>query len=201
MARNLHSRWVAWLKVLLPLGALAILSSVVLFARSSGDLRTIPFVRAGGDAPAERVAAPRYEGMTQDGAALTLRADEVMPEGATLQAFGARGIEGRIEAKGGRIVEIAAPTGHLDFDAGRADLTGRVTVTTSDGFRVESDGLTARLDVTDAQSGGAVEGTAPLGRLTAGRMRYWAPDGGAAVMDFAGGVRLIYHPRTGRVTP
>ncbi len=187
--------------MLLPLGALAILSSVVLFARSSGDLRTIPFVAADEEAPAERVGAPRYEGMTQDGATLTLRADEVLPQGATLKAFDALGIAGRIEAEDGRIVDIAAPSGHLDLGAELADLNGRVTVTTSDGFRIVSDGLTARLDVTDAQSGGAVEGTAPLGSLSAGRMRYWSPDGSGAVMDFADGVRLIYRPRTGRVTP
>ena len=77
-----HSRLVGWLKVALPLLALAILSTLFLVARTIDPEAAIPYAEVD---IAERIREPRmtapaYAGVTKDGATLTLTADEARPE-------------------------------------------------------------------------------------------------------------------------
>ena len=74
-----RTRVVRWLRVLLPLLALAMLSVMFLFSREGGDGRSqIPYAEVDAEAMARdpRVVAPEYAGVTADGARLTLRATE-----------------------------------------------------------------------------------------------------------------------------
>lgn len=190
--RSLYSRAVTWLKVLLPIGALAILSSVVLIARDAEDRRTIPYFEEA-DRP-ERVAAPEYQGLTDDGAAITIVADEVLPLDGSLRRFDAMTVSSRLETPSGRVIDAAAPEGRVDLDADVAVLTGAVEVATSDGYSFQAEGLITDLSATHAQSEGPVNGNAPFGTIVAGRMLF-EPGRTGDVLLFSDGVRLVYRPR------
>jgi len=71
-----YSRVVAWLKVIFPLSALALLSTLFLFARSIDPEQSIPFadVDVKELAREPRITAPEFSGMTADGAAITISA-------------------------------------------------------------------------------------------------------------------------------
>ena len=200
---KLYSTTVAWLKLLLPLAALGILSSVVFFAREADDQRTIPFVTQDGgpETPDQRLTDPEYVGLTSDGATVTLRARQVVPVGGDLQILDATTLTAVIEATDGRLLESAAPAARIDTRAGLATFLGEVDVVTSDGFRVVTQDLDVRLDNTFAESPGPVVGTAPFGRLDAGTMRYTAPDAARTVLVFNGGVKLVYQPGATRGQP
>ena len=196
-SENFYSRLVAWLKILLPLAALGILSSVVFFARDADDQRTIPFVtqEGGPDTPGERVTHPEYVGVTTDGAEITMRAEQVRPVEGNTELLDARNLRSTIRSGDGRAFDAASPEARIDLDAGVARFLGEVTVETSDGYTIISDNLDTRLDATWAESDGPVSGTAPFGTLDAGRFTYTAPAEGESLLIFNGGVKLIYRPR------
>jgi lipopolysaccharide export system protein LptC len=195
-SENLYSRLVYWLKILLPLAALGILSSVVFFARDADESRTIPFVAQEGSPGAgnERLTRPEYVAVTRDGSAITLHAVQVRPVDGDPRTLDVETVEGEIVSGDGRTLNASAPTARVDLKADRADLAGEVVVRTSDGYDFLAHDLTTRLDVTDAESAGPVSGTAPFGTLEAGAMRYTAPSPNQSLLIFQGGVKLVYEP-------
>ena len=76
--RDRHSRVVGWLKVALPLAALAILSTLFLLSDRIDPEDALPYAEVDVEdlAREPRMTAPTYAGMTTDGAALTLTATE-----------------------------------------------------------------------------------------------------------------------------
>lgn len=196
-SENLYSRLVAWLKILLPLAALGILSSVVFFARDADEHRSIPFVtqEGGPDTQDERVTEPEYVGVTGDGSSITMHAVQVSPVDGSTEILDAQTLTGTILSGDGRTVNAAAPDARIDLGGDLAEFFGEVNVTTSDGFDVVTQGLETRLDATQAESDGPVRGTAPFGTLDAGGFRYTAPARGQSLLVFNGGVKLVYEPR------
>lgn len=199
MARggNLHSRVVRWLKVLLPLAALAVLSTLFLVARTVNPEDAIPYaeVDVAERIREPRITAPTWAGMTDDGSALTIQADEARPgESGTPDAGKATTVQGRLETPDGATADLTAATARLDGEAGKMVLSGGVRLTTSTGYRVDMAEVATALKQTDMESaGGEVTAVGPLGDLRADHMRLTEGDGGY-VLVFNGGVRLIYQP-------
>lgn len=195
-AGGIHSRLVAWAKILLPIAALAILSSVVFFARETETSREIPFLNdATEEMAGERIARPEYFAVTDSGASLRITAETAAPDGSTEGTFTFQNPTGRIETTSGRIIQAAAPSGSIAPDSDIAELSGLVSIDTSDGFHVISEGLTTRLDVTFARSGGAVRGDAPFGEIEAGALQLGDAEEPSDLLVFKEGVKLIYRPR------
>lgn len=194
---NLHSALVAWLKVLLPLIALGILSTLFLVARRVDPEAAIPFAEVDID---ERIREPRltlptWAGMTADGSALTVRADEARPGTAT-QGPSARVVHALLETPGGGRTEITAATARMDPGGDEITLSDGALIVTSTGYRIETEALTALLDRTLVESLGAVTATGPAGRINAGGMRITADPrkDGQFLLVFDKGVRLVYDP-------
>lgn len=78
---------------------------------------------------------------------------------------------------------------------GRVSLSGGVRMQTSSGWDITSPRIEAATDRSRIEAAGGIEATAPFGALRAGQMQLQADDpGGPAVLNFGGGVRLIYQP-------
>ncbi len=196
---NLHSALVAWAKILLPLAALAILSTLFMVSHPVNPVDAIPYAEATiEDRLREpRLTGPAFAGMTEDRTAVTLTADEAMPglPGST-SAGEAKGLAGRIETPDGVTTDLTAATATLDQQSRIVTLAGGVTFRNSAGYQAATDSLTVALDRTRLQSGGAVTATSPFGTLTAGGLLLMRGADGHYRLDFTGGVRLIYIPKT-----
>lgn len=195
---NFHSVVVAWLKVLLPLLALAILSTLFLVSRTIDPSDAIPFAEVD---VAERVREPRlttptWAGVTDDGAALTVAADEARPATSDGTGASAKALVANLETPDGASAEMVAASGALDTDTQILTLIGDVVVSTSTGFLITSDEMSAALDRTLVTSKGPVTATGPLGRIDAGAMEISESpvDAGLYVLIFKGGVNLLYQP-------
>lgn len=202
MARfdNAHSRLVAWLKILLPLAALAILSTLFLFSRKIDPSRAIPFARVDVKELARepRVTAPNYAGVTSDGTAVTLSAETARPGGTN--GASATGLHARLDTPDGTRTDITAGDGTVDPAAGRMVLQGGVKLVSSTGYTIDADKLIGALGKTDVQSDGPVRASGPLGTLNAGAMQLRREPGASAdtsgyVLVFKDGVKLVYQPR------
>lgn len=191
-----HTRLVGWLKILLPLLALAILSTLFLVARTVDPTAALPYATVDVEARVRepRMTAPEYSGTTSDGGALTLTASEVRPlEGGNTRA---RTVRATLETADGATTRLTAATAQMDATAQLLHLSGGVQADTSTGYRIEAQAMVAELDRSALRSAGAVVATGPPGRLTAQSMAIEADPAarGGYLLVFKTSVKLIYQP-------
>lgn len=200
---NLHSTVVAWLKILLPLIALAILSTLFLVSRTVDPSAAIPYATVDIDERVKepRLTAPTWAGVTDDGAALSISADEARPKQGETQGPSAQAISALLETPDGGTAQLVAQRGELDPDSGALVVEGGVVITTSTGYRLTTERMSAALDRTQVISDGPVTGTGPVGQIDAGSMEIRhddsAGDGGKGalyLLVFKKGVKLLYVP-------
>lgn len=193
-----YSRVIAWLKIILPLGALAMLSTVFLAARTIDPAQNLPYadVDPGALMGDQRIGRPSYAGVTRDGAAVQFQAAVVRPEMGDPRIAGGTELDAQIELPDGTDITLYATDGVIDGSSQTAELGGGVVVTTSTGYRVETDRLAALLDITRLESAGQITGNGPPGVIEAGKMVI-APGSlpGQYVLVFNQGVKLIYDPQ------
>lgn len=199
-----RTRIVRWLRVLLPLLALALLSSLFLLGREPGTQPSIPYAQVDAEQMARepRMTQPEYSGVTKDGAAITLRAAQAVPSGGS-NGDGGGGSGGTASvlrmtwrAPDGLAADLTAP--EADMQAGAIALRGGVQMTTSSGWALTAPRLDSATDQSRIEARDGIQGFAPFGQIQAGQMVLHRPAGDttgkAHVLDFTGGVRLLYQP-------
>jgi lipopolysaccharide export system protein LptC len=192
------TRLVSWLKFILPLLALGLLSTLFLLARTTDPERAIPYANVDVTELSrdQRVTAPTYSGVTRDGAAVRLTAESVQPRLNDPLTLGAITVSGRFDFPNGTSAEMDAPAAAIDTAGDLAHFLDGVTIRTSTGYMMETETLSTALATTDIVAESHVHAVGPVGALDAGSMRIGQDDSGGYVIVFNGGVRLVYEPPT-----
>ena len=197
---NSYSRLVAWLKIVLPLTALAILSTLFLFSRPIDPAGRLPLASldVARIAREERIGGPSFSGVIGDGTAVTISAETARPIAGEARGIAADNLRAVLQAPDGLRVEIAAASGRYLGATRRAELRGGVRLSASSGYVAQTDSLMADVAGRRLESGGAVTARGPLGRLSAGklvlRQHSAAAQGGGYELIFLDGVNLVYLP-------
>ncbi|WBU56448.1 hypothetical protein [Paracoccus sediminicola] len=188
----MRSRIVAWLRVLLPLAALVILSTLFLLSRSPNPDDAIPYADVDAEALARdpRMTRPEFAGVTDGGAAVTLTAERATP--AQSDTGAAETLRMTWRAPEGLAADLTAPRGEVDGQSVR--LSGGVRVTTSDGWAMTVPQVDSDLRADLITGTGGLTAFAPLGRIDANSMEISRDDEGAHVLNLSGDVRLVYQP-------
>lgn len=192
-----HSRAVAFLKVLLPLAALVLLSTLFLISRGVNTDAVIPFAQREIEdrMRGQLVTAPFFSGTTAKGDEILVTASTARPGRNGAPAIASDMSAEIILAEGGKIT-LASETGAINPARDTARFTGNVTITSADGLVVETEELNSILSGLSATSPGPVRATGDIGVLTAGNMQIEAKTGGGPVhMLFKNGVKLLYQPQ------
>jgi len=188
---------VGWAKIILPLCALALLSTLFLFARATTEPHNVPLPDVEPIAREHGVNAPEFSGTTPDWAVIAIGAGSADPAYTAFDAAGVPALRMRLRHHERRHIEVTATEGEIDGRARMARFLGLARLTTSNGYQMETNGLTAELTTGQITSDGLLEIHAPFGTLTAGKITYQAArDGVAQEMLFTEGVRLLYLPQT-----
>lgn len=189
-----RSRIVAWLRVILPLTALAILSVLFLLGRKPDPEASIPYADVDPRDLAERQAVlnPSYAGVTEDGTQVAVTGTEAVP-GKDGDAS-AQSVHMTLRARDGRKADVSAGTASRSGDQIRLGEGARMT--TADGWVVTAPEFLASTVAGTVVAEQEVNVRAPFGELTAGRaeLRPLGDGSGDHVLDLSGGVRLIYRP-------
>lgn len=196
-ADNTYSRVVAGMKIVLPLAALGLLSTLFLISNRIDPSDPVPTAPIDLEKRAQElgVTRPSFAGVSGRGDEITVRAVVARPESDVPQRLMAEGITGEIGLVGGTGIRLRAETARLDQQTMTATLEGAVRISTTTGYEIDTDRLATRIDALHAESPGPVSASGPLGDLDAGRMILReAPESGDAELLFSGGVKLIYHP-------
>lgn len=195
-SEHLYSQIVGWAKIILPLGALALLSTLFLFARSTTEPNSITVANVEAIAREQRVSAPEFSGVTDDGAVIVVSAASARPDTTRPDTMGISDMRLRMDNADGSSVEVTATEGEVDGRAQIARFLGLARLITSNGYQMETNGLIAELTTGRITSDGLLEIRAPFGDLTAGKVTFQAAvDGKAQEILFTDGVRLLYTPQ------
>lgn len=200
MARydNTYSRLVAWLKILLPLLSLAILSTLFLVARSPDPGQMIPLSDAelAEMSQDQRIGRPRFAAVLANGTAISVAAAEARPE---------PGREGRIVGadilidldlggEGGGRAEFRAERMILDTIEELATLSGGVESRWPNGYAMRTETLAVALDSALVSATGGVSAEARATTLAANSFELTGDGSEAAPYQlvFTGDVKLLY---------
>lgn len=198
MQVDAYSRLVVWLKVLLPLTALALLSTLFLLSRVIDHETVIPFAdkEIQDRLRDQQVTGPIYNGVTADGDQLAFTAQRLItPQGQT-GANEAEEVDVTMDLASGATILLHANNGRFDIAKNITELTGDVKITTSTGYEIISDMLITQMTNLDVTSPGPVQSEGPFGTLDAGAMALNAGKAGEpAQLVFTKGVKLIYDPK------
>lgn len=194
---DLYSRMVALLKVLLPLAALGILSTLFLLSRSADPTLSIPFAEKdmADRMRDQQVTAPFFSGTTPKGDEIIVTASVARPGGMGTPAE-ATNLMARITMADGVRFTLNSDTGVVAVNKDMATFTGNVKITSSTGYVVLTETLNTALSGISGNTPGHVEGNGPLGKFTAGQMQIDTKiEGGPVHMLFKNRVKLIYDPK------
>ena len=191
-----HSRRVQFLKVLLPLVAILMLSTVFLLSRTIETNVSVPFSQKDID---ERLADqvvtnPNYRGTTRKGEEVQIEAIRAT-QGSEASVPTAAEFQGRLGLLGGGIITLDSNTGTIRPDQNTATFVGDVVITSTDGIEITTELLNTALDEIRGDAPGQVNGTGIIGNFSAGGMTFGTEkNDGPVHIIFTDGVKLIYEP-------
>ena len=199
MARpqNTYSRIVAWIKIILPLSALGLLSTLFLFSRTVDPTLSVPSSQIDLEQRAQDLGAtnPRFAGVTQDGDEIHFAAEFARPDRDTPEHLIADGVTAQLRLSAGTVIDITSGQAQMQQGQMTASLMGKVHITTSTGYVITTEQLNSRLDEVYAETPGEVAASGPIGTLTAGRMLlHNNAESEQPELLFTEGVKLIYQP-------
>lgn len=194
---DFYSRFISYLKVLLPLAALAILSTLFLVSQRERTRPALPFApkeierRIAG----QQITAPFYTGSTSAGHEIMISAANALPshDGKTAEA---QEIGAEIRMLNGDRILLLSDKGQVIPGAEDAVLDGNVRIHTSDNLQIVTETLKSSLRDLHIVAPEDVRARGNFGDLTAGAMRIFTElEDGAAHIVFHNGVKVLYDPR------
>ncbi len=198
MQADRYSQMVGLLKVVLPLAALALLSTLFLLSRVIDPEAVIPFAdkEIQDRLRDQQVTGPIYYGTTADGDEISFAAETLITVPGQTGANEAEDVRVTMDLTSGTNIVLTAERGHVNIAANMVDLEGDVVITTTTGYQINSEMLITQMSTLDVESPGPVAATGPFGRLDSGAMSLSAgKDGKPAQLVFTNGVKLIYEPK------
>lgn len=195
---TLYSRIVSWLKIILPLAALAILSTLFLLSNGRDNLGAIPYTQPDLQERMREgmINTPQFAGASAHGDLISFSAQTAKPDPSNDRMARAEKLSARIDLVGGTILTFESDSAVLDTSEDTARLTGGVVVTTSTGYDLRTAALFTSMREIEAETEGNVRGTAPAGSVEAGKMVLSSdPETGDAHLLFTNRVKLVYQPK------
>lgn len=192
---NRYSRFVRFAKVVFPLLALGLLSTLFLFSRTLDPSQAIVF----SDIDIEEIAreqilsSPKFSGVTSDGSEILVSAERAKPDPDDGRRLSAEDVKADLKTQAGVSYELTAERGIYDGATDTMSFSGGVNIETSDGYSLQTQSLTAGLSVTHLIAPTEITGTGPSGKIHAGQMSLSTTDD-RQVLIFKNGVKLVYQP-------
>lgn len=192
-----YSRMIAFLKVLLPLMALALLSTLFLLSRNTEPMASIPFAEAEVNERMrdQQITGPFFSGSTEQGDQISFSAGKIGVADGNGRVT-ANDISAQIDLSSGARLVFFADLGEVDIANDTSILSGKVLITTSTGYKINSERLVSAMTSLNMESPDKIIAKGPLGTFSAGSMRLTLSEKTKFTqMVFTNAVKLIYDPK------
>lgn len=190
---NRYSQVVSYVKIVLPIIAIGILSTLFLLSRTPDPERAIPFANVDLEelAREQRLGSPHYAGTTNAGREVVVVAETAVPVDGQLDLISVDTLDARIELDDTRFVDITSLQAVINLETNIADLTIDVEVADSTGYTLDTENLLVNFREFAMSSPTDVVVEGPGFHLEAGSMDLSGAEG-AQVLIFNGGVKVLY---------
>ena len=192
-----YSRMIAFLKVLLPLMALALLSTLFLLSQNTEPMASIPFAEAEVNERMrdQQITGPFFSGSTEQGDQISFSAGKIGVADGNGRVT-ANDISAQIDLSSGARLVFFAELGEVDIANDTSILSGKVLITTSTGYKINSERLVSAMTSLNMESPDKIIAEGPLGTFSAGSMRLTLSEKTKFTqMIFTNAVKLIYDPK------
>lgn len=133
--------------------------------------------------------SPSFTGRTQNGEPYVVTADWALPNSPNPTRISLQGVEGTMTLNDGRIATLLAGDGSFFPRIKRLRIANGVAVTTSDGYRLDTDAATVDADERNLRTDGEVRVTGPIGSIRSDSLE--ALDAEDRIVKFIGNVRMV----------
>lgn len=185
------------MKIALPLIAVGLLATVFLVPKEDGFEGGLVFSRIDLETLGDglTIRNPRFSGVTSGGDTFSLTADTAIPDAAVPTRMEMDQIQAEMRASTGQVVTVRAKSGKALVKEQLLQLTDGVTIDSSDGYQLVTDGGEIDMATATFVSSGPVTFSGPGTRVTAGQMRLQDSNGTEnRMLWFEKGVKVTYLP-------
>jgi len=192
-----YSAFVVWVKTLLPIVALGLLSTIFLFSGKVDVTQSLPYAKLNiaEIVREQRITKPYFSGVSDNGTEITLSAAYASSDKQDSDILNITDLSIILTSENAKTVRITAGLGVLDAAKQKAIVSRNVYLTAMPGFWLKTNGLTVDLKQGVATADTVFQSITALGTIDAGNMlvKMIADD---QQIVFTNGVRLIYYPKS-----
>lgn len=193
---TLYSQLVQILKVVLPITAIVLMSTIFLIQAEDpldGVLVFSDFDR-GTLSEGLTIRNPEITGVSDQGRAFRISAATAIPDGPTPKTIRFTQFIARMDDPNGESVDIVASQGVAEVQSQILRILGDVRIKTSNGYSARTEGAVADIQGgwLETSTEAIVEG--PVGTITSGKLRIEDRDGTNQFLSFGNGVKVTYLP-------
>jgi lipopolysaccharide export system protein LptC len=193
-----YSRVILFLKILLPLISIIMLSSIFLLSRSKQTAVEIPFASQDLEQRIkdQRVSNPFYTGTNVNGDDIRVWATLLRHDSTQDDVLHLNDVEMSHTSVAQKTINITSETGSFYKKQDKIHLKGSVLVKNSDGYDATTPEAWVFEGGLRVEADGPVVGTGPASKITAGHMVMTKSEkGGPMQIYFTQGVNLVYDPK------
>ena len=164
-----YTLFVTWMKRLLPLGALALLAAVVVYALMPRQQEqfSVTTQQSGNLANDLTMTKPRFMGTDSKGNPFTVTAAEAVQDPGNRHRAELHQVQADLQLKDGERFNASAAKGAFDMDAGTLKLTGGLSLRTNTGYELQTESAYVDMKSNTVKGDDKVAGRGPLGSVQA----------------------------------
>jgi lipopolysaccharide export system protein LptC len=191
-----YSALVAWLKTLLPIVALGLLSTIFLFSGKVDVTQSLPYTEhnIAEIVREQRITRPYFTGIASNGTEIALSAAYASPQIENAHILEITDLSVVLRSTSDRMVQVTAGRGALDSATQTAQISTNVHIAALPDFWVTTQALDMNLNQGVVSAKGGFQGVTSLGAITAGEMHLQMTADDQQIV-FLNDVRLVYSPK------
>lgn len=191
-----YSAFVTWVKTLLPIAALGLLSTIFLFSGKVDVTQSLPYAEhnVANIIREQRITRPYFTGVSNNGTEITLSAAYASPDPENNDKLNITELSIVLQSALMRTTRITAGLGTLDSATQIALVSRGVHILSMPDFWITTDALKVDLKQGIAVAEGRFQGVTALGTINAEKMIVQMTADDQQIV-FTNDVRLIYNPK------
>ncbi|MFQ3301876.1 MAG: lipopolysaccharide export system protein LptC [Planktomarina sp.] len=191
-----YSAFVVWVKTLLPILALGMLSTIFLFSGKVDVTQSLPYAKLNiaEIVREQRITKPYFSGVSYNDTEITLSAAYASSDTQNADILNITDLSIILTSEHAKTVRITAGLGTLDATKQKVTVSKDVYLTAMPDFWLKTNSLTVDLQQGVATADTMFQSVTALGTINAGNMIVKTITNDQQII-FTNGVRLIYYPK------
>ena len=191
-----YSFFIAWVKTLLPIVALGMLSTIFLFSGKVDVTQSLPYAELNVEdiIREQRITKPYFTGISEGGIEFALSAAYATPNASQPSILNVSKLRVEFKTPQGNTTEITAGLGEMNTETKSAKISRGVNLASKLNFWITTETLDIDFNDSYASTNGPFKGVFSLGSIESGNMVLKMITGDQQII-FTNGVRMLYNPK------